>query len=169
MDFATAITTCLKKYATFEGRAPRSEYWYFSLFAFGACLTAMLLDAVVDPQVGGLGVLYALTALGLLLPSISVVVRRLHDTDRSGWWYWLALLPLVGVIILLVWFCQAGTEGENQYGGNPLDHAGEDDTFYQRALSTDLDRLERLAELHAKGALTKEEFESQKAIMFGAR
>ena len=66
------------------------------------------------------GYLYALAALALLLPNLAVLVRRLHDTDRSGWWYWIILVPLIGGILVLVWFCSRGTDGGNRYGADPL-------------------------------------------------
>ncbi|MBB5709685.1 DUF805 domain-containing protein [Sphingomonas xinjiangensis] len=118
MSFTTAIKTCFRKYASFRGRAPRSEFWFFTLFWFGVCFAAIILDTMLgwSGEEAGAGPLYALAAIGLFLPSISVAVRRLHDTDRSGWRYWLVLFPLIGFIFLLVWFCQPGTAGENQYG-----------------------------------------------------
>ena len=124
MNLTTAIKTCFSKYASFEGRASRSEYWFFVLFTIVACIAAMVTDSLIGSSIDGeaYGFIYLLTALALFVPSISVGVRRLHDTDRSGWWYWLFLLPLIGGIVLLVWFCQRGSVGENQYGGDPLDH-----------------------------------------------
>jgi uncharacterized membrane protein YhaH (DUF805 family) len=79
-------------------------------------------EAAAQAEVAGLGYGYAyiLVALGLLLPSLAVLVRRLHDTDRSGWYYWIVLIPLIGSIVLLVWFCSRGTEGSNTYGPDPL-------------------------------------------------
>jgi uncharacterized membrane protein YhaH (DUF805 family) len=79
-------------------------------------------EAAAQAEVAGLayGYAYILVALGLLLPSLSVLVRRLHDTDRSGWYYWIVLIPLIGSIVLLVWFCSRGTEGSNTYGPDPL-------------------------------------------------
>jgi uncharacterized membrane protein YhaH (DUF805 family) len=124
MNLTTAVKTCFRKYASFQGRAPRSEYWFFVLFAIVTGIVAMIADTLIGTSIGGeaYGFIYLLTALALIVPSISVAVRRLHDTDRSGWWYWLVFLPLVGGIVLLVWFCQRGSVGENQYGGDPLDH-----------------------------------------------
>jgi uncharacterized membrane protein YhaH (DUF805 family) len=75
---------------------------------------------VLDAAAGTGYVFYAIAALALFLPSLSVLVRRLHDLNRSGGWYWIALIPLVGGIILLVWMCTEGTSGGNSYGSNPL-------------------------------------------------
>jgi uncharacterized membrane protein YhaH (DUF805 family) len=110
MGFAQAIQSCFRQYATFSGRAPRSEYWYFSLF----CSLVVGVTVVVHPVLAGIA--YA----AIFLPGISVVVRRLHDTDKSGWNYWFALIPIVGAILLLVWFCTKGTDGDNGFGPDPL-------------------------------------------------
>jgi uncharacterized membrane protein YhaH (DUF805 family) len=125
MSFGTAISTCFGKFATFRGRASRSEYWWFYFF----CLICMVGAYVVDLLVGTTvaddkgefagGLFFWLVFLVLVVPQISAVVRRLHDVDRSGWWYWIALVPLVG-IILIVWTCMRGTAGENRFGGDPL-------------------------------------------------
>jgi uncharacterized membrane protein YhaH (DUF805 family) len=112
MDFATAVkTVVMQKYANFSGRAIRSEYWWFAL----AYIIAYLVLAVVD-YVLGIQLLTAILALGLLIPSIAVGVRRLHDLDKSGWWLLLGLIPIVGGLVLLYWFCQPGTPGANQFG-----------------------------------------------------
>lgn len=115
MDFVTAVKTVFKKYATFEGRACRSEYWYFILFIFIASLVLQVVDLAIT---GGL--LYIIFALATLVPCLAVAVRRLHDTDRSGWWYLIGLVPVVGAIVLIVWFCSRGSVGDNSFGADPL-------------------------------------------------
>lgn len=113
MGFSEAVKTCLSKYVTLEGRARRSEYWYFALFAF--------LCSIVLTFIGGLikfPFLGYLASIALFLPSLAVAVRRLHDTDRSGWWYLIGIVPIVGVIWLLVLFC-TDSKPDNQYGPNP--------------------------------------------------
>lgn len=111
----------LKKYADFSGRAQRSEYWYFLLFY----ILITLVLAVVDPLLGsfhgnsGYGLFSSLFTLAMLIPSIAVGVRRLHDIDRSGWWMLMALLPLIGSIVLFVFFVQDSQAGENRFGANP--------------------------------------------------
>lgn len=111
----------LKKYADFSGRAQRSEYWYFLLFY----ILITLVLAVVDPLFGsfhgnsGYGLFSSLFTLAMLIPSIAVGVRRLHDIDRSGWWMLMALLPLIGSIVLFVFFVQDSQAGENRFGANP--------------------------------------------------
>jgi uncharacterized membrane protein YhaH (DUF805 family) len=117
MDFGQAIKTCLNKYATFSGRATRSEYWYFFLFLMIVNIVASVLDSTIF---GDMPVLYLIATLVLLIPSIAAGVRRLHDTDKSGWWLLLGLIPVIGAIVLIVFFCQRGTVGTNQFGPNPL-------------------------------------------------
>ena len=113
--------TVLRKYAVFEGRARRREYWFFVLFYI---LISVVL-AVVDRMLGtydetyGMGALGALFCLGLLIPSIAVGVRRLHDTGRSGWWLLIGFIPLIGMIVLIVFFVLDSQPGTNAYGPNP--------------------------------------------------
>ena len=116
----------LKKYATFSGRARRKEYWFFVLFYVLISIVATVIDSMTgsfDPTMG-MGMLGLLVALALLIPSLAVAVRRLHDTDRSGWWVLLCLIPLIGGIWLLVLLCLDSTPGENQYGPNPKEETG---------------------------------------------
>jgi uncharacterized membrane protein YhaH (DUF805 family) len=110
----------LKKYADFSGRAPRAEYWWFYLLTVVAYIVAMILDSIVGAGgAGGFGLLSIVVMLGLLLPSLAAGVRRLHDTDRSGWWLLIALVPLVGAIVLLVFWVLEGTRGDNRFGPDP--------------------------------------------------
>ena len=111
----------LRQYAVFKGRARRKEYWFFILFN----LIASLLLTVVDFMTGslnaelGMGLLSGLYALAVLIPSLAVTVRRLHDTGRTGWWLLIGLIPLIGAIVLLVFMLLDSQPGENQYGANP--------------------------------------------------
>lgn len=116
MNFGDSIRVCLSKYATFQGRASRSELWFFYLFYVIVLMVAGIIDGIIGTDV----VLYSLATFGLMLPIISATVRRLHDVNRSGWWYWIALVPLVGGIVLLIWLCTRGTAGDNTYGADPL-------------------------------------------------
>jgi uncharacterized membrane protein YhaH (DUF805 family) len=112
----------LKKYAVFSGRARRKEYWMFFLFNIIIALVLVFIDGATGLARGsgiGLGPLYGLYVLATLIPSIAVLVRRLHDTNRSGWWLFLSLVPLIGGIAILVFMCQDSQQGENQYGPNP--------------------------------------------------
>jgi uncharacterized membrane protein YhaH (DUF805 family) len=114
MGFGEAINICFAKYATFSGRATRPEYWYWVLFT----VVAGLVLGIIQFAVWNLGgqILELLFHVAILIPSIAVAVRRLHDLDRSGWWLLLAFVPLVGVIILIVWMCTRGTPGANRFG-----------------------------------------------------
>jgi len=120
MGFAEAISSGLRNYATFSGRAARSEYWWFFLFGLLCSIGGEILDAVT----GGAGLINLAVALGLFLPSLAMAVRRLHDVDRSGWWYLIILIPLIGLIVLLVWFVTRGTVGPNRFGPDPLGGGG---------------------------------------------
>lgn len=117
MKFVEATKHCLQNYANFSGRASRSEYWFFFLFYILAMITGTLLDNIL---LGGNGVFNTLATLGLVLPGIAVGVRRLHDLGKSGWWYLLVLLPLIGSLVLLFWFVQKGQDSTNDFGANPL-------------------------------------------------
>ena len=111
----------LRKYATFTGRARRKEFWFFQLFVLLIAFALTLVDrlfGVFDAE-SGMGLLSGLFSLGMFLPNLAVSVRRLHDTDRSGWWLLLCFLPIIGIIVLLVFFCLDGTRGANRFGDNP--------------------------------------------------
>lgn len=120
MGFGDAIRSCLQKYATFAGRAPRSEFWWFWLFGGLVSAVCGVIDTAILGAPAGEGWLSALAGLALLLPSLAVSVRRLHDIGRSGWWWWIALIPIIGWIVLIVWYCQASQPGTNQFGPDPL-------------------------------------------------
>jgi uncharacterized membrane protein YhaH (DUF805 family) len=115
MSFPDAVRAALTNYVNFSGRARRSEYWYFALFAFLVYVAAFVIDSIL----GTYPLFYLLAAAGLLLPGLAVGVRRLHDTNRTGWFILLGLIPVVGAIILLVFFVAEGTPGDNQYGPSP--------------------------------------------------
>ena len=114
MSFADAVTTVLtKKYADFSGRARRSEYWFFVLAAILVYVVALVIGSVIGNQY-----LYFLCILALIVPTLAVSVRRLHDTNRSGWWLLIGLIPFGG-IALLVFDVTDSEAGTNQYGPSP--------------------------------------------------
>lgn len=113
MNFVQAIQSGFRNYVNFNGRASRSEFWWWMLFALLFQLAAALLF-------GDGSRLDMLATLAVALPSLAVGARRLHDTDRSGWWQLLCFLPIIGMIVLIVWWCRAGTPGENRFGPDPL-------------------------------------------------
>lgn len=119
MSFQDAVRSCLTKYVDFSGRAGRSEYWWFALFNLLVSLVAGVLDGIFGTGSGGVGLIESLAGLALLLPSLAVAVRRLHDTSRSGWWLLIGVIPIVGWIVLLVFYVQS-SHPANRYGPPPL-------------------------------------------------
>jgi uncharacterized membrane protein YhaH (DUF805 family) len=126
MDFVSAVKKVLQEnYMNFEGRASRSEYWWFLLFVILAEVAIAILAGVLGGILGDAGtefgmLLYAVFGLAVILPALGVTVRRLHDTDRSGWFIFIGLVPVIGPILLIVWYCTSGTPGANRFGANPL-------------------------------------------------
>lgn len=117
--FKECVTT---KFATFSGRARRREFWLFGLFTWiVSCLLQIVSVAAADSVALNVLVTVAslLFSLFIFIPGLALDVRRLHDTGRSGWWLLICLLPIIGAIVLLVFFCKAGTVGENEYGPDP--------------------------------------------------
>jgi uncharacterized membrane protein YhaH (DUF805 family) len=123
MSFQDAVKVCLtQKYAGFSGRARRSEYWWFFLFNLLVGVVASVIDSILGTRYGsGTGLVQTLVQLALLIPGIAVGVRRLHDTGRSGWWLLIGLVPIVGWVILIIFFAQ-DSQGENQYGPSPKEY-----------------------------------------------
>ncbi|MFG1401925.1 DUF805 domain-containing protein [Xanthobacter sediminis] len=144
MDFITAVKTCLSKYAVFQGRASRSEFWWFELFLLLVALAvpfivALLFGGVMTEHMsaeamgetghgwgmmwgvgGAAGAIPHLVNLALFLPALGVTVRRLHDVGRSGWWVLLMAVPLIGFLVLLFWFVQPSEPRANAHGPQPL-------------------------------------------------
>jgi uncharacterized membrane protein YhaH (DUF805 family) len=126
MGLGEAIQSGFRKYADFSGRASRSEYWWWALFAFLVYVVARVLDELIFPgsgRFGGsymtFGILSGIIGLALFLPNWAVAVRRLHDTDRSAWWALLSLVPIIGAIVLLIFLASSGTPGVNRFGLPP--------------------------------------------------
>jgi uncharacterized membrane protein YhaH (DUF805 family) len=120
MNFGQAISAGFSNYVGFSGRAIRSEYWYWVLFTVIGMIATSIIDIVV-----GVSVTEPLFSLATILPSLAVGVRRLHDLDRSGWWVLLVFIPLIGAIVLIVWYCSRGTPGTNSFGADPLPTVGQ--------------------------------------------
>ncbi|MFL6161851.1 MAG: DUF805 domain-containing protein [Jatrophihabitantaceae bacterium] len=119
MGFADAVRSVFSKYVVFSGRARRSEFWWFALFT----LILYILVGIIDAAIGS-SALLIIVVLALLLPSLAVTVRRLHDTGRAGWWILISLVPFIGGIILLVFECQDSQPGVNAFGPSPKDPGG---------------------------------------------
>lgn len=125
MGFFEAVGVCFSKYAVWSGRARRSEYWWFALFCLIVSFIIAMIDAAVFPQFissnamqgGPFSFVFTLVTF---LPSLGVLIRRLHDLERSGWWFWLVLIPIVGWIVLFVFMVSEGTRGRNYYGEDPV-------------------------------------------------
>lgn len=119
MKFTESVKTVYSKYATFSGRATRSEYWWFVLFLYATILCVVLLGVATGidkPFLALIGIFVALS----FIPIVALCVRRLHDIGKSGWWIFLGFVPYIGEIILFI-FSVMGSDGENEYGPDPFD------------------------------------------------
>lgn len=121
LSFTDAVRQVFNKYATFKGRARRSEYWWFILFYCLVLIAAALLDNLFGITIERTfyGAIYCIAALVLFLPNLTVTVRRLHDINKSGWNILWGIIPLIGSILLIVWCCQDSQAEANQYGESP--------------------------------------------------
>jgi uncharacterized membrane protein YhaH (DUF805 family) len=122
MTFTDSVRSCINKYATFSGRASRSEFWWFWLFIFIVQIVSLTIFSVIGYLLGGydgctisLSICSVLCILLLTVPYLSVLVRRLHDTNHSGWWYFISLIPLIGTIWMIILLATDSDE-ENKYG-----------------------------------------------------
>lgn len=124
MNFGQAIATGFGNYVKFSGRACRSEYWYWTLFMMIVGAVSYYVDVnifeVDFSEEDAVGPMQAVTSLILFLPSLGVAIRRLHDIGRSGWWFLIVAVPLVGVIVLILWACKAGDPDANRFGPSPF-------------------------------------------------
>lgn len=121
MNFVQAIQSGFKNYVKFDGRARRSEYWWFFLFQI---IVLLIPDIMMQGEIahGAMGIgagLYGIGALVFFLPALGLGFRRLHDTNRSAWWLLISLIPLIGAIVLIVFLASPGTAGPNKYGADP--------------------------------------------------
>ena len=121
MDFVSAISTCMvKKYADFSGRASRSEFWFFTLFLFLAGFVSAIIDMMIlNFHPDDIGPINLIVTVITLIPAIAVAARRLHDVNQSGWWQ-LIILTFIGIPIYLYWVISRGTNGNNDYGADPI-------------------------------------------------
>ena len=142
----------LKKYAVFDGRAHRTEFWLFFLFSF---IISFFLGVIVG-LVGSLWFITTLYALAVLIPGLAVSVRRLHDTNRSGWWILTGLVPILGWIALLIFYVEDSRPGANQYGPNPKGIQATQPT------QTVDERLRQLELLRSRGTITLQEYEERR-------
>jgi uncharacterized membrane protein YhaH (DUF805 family) len=118
MSFTQAIASGFQNYVNFSGRAARSEFWFWTLFAVLVSIVTGLIDLALFRSLD-FSPLQSLAGLALFLPGLAVSIRRLHDLDRTGWWF-LLVFTVIGAIVLLVWNCMRGTIGPNRFGPDPL-------------------------------------------------
>jgi uncharacterized membrane protein YhaH (DUF805 family) len=123
MTFQEAVRSGFSNYADFRGRASRSEFWWWQVFLVLGGIVAAVLDISANTSLVGGSPLETLFWIATIIPDLAVTVRRLHDTDSSGWWILLALIPLIGMIVLIVWWCLEGSKGDNRFGADPLQPA----------------------------------------------
>jgi uncharacterized membrane protein YhaH (DUF805 family) len=132
MGFVEAVRSVYRNFFNFQGRARRSEYWWFFLFNILAGIVIGIVEVALGLGAGTMssgpgevsmnfagGPLSIIWSLVNIIPGIAVGIRRLHDTDRSGWWTFIALIPLIGFILLIVWYASNGTAGSNRFGNDP--------------------------------------------------
>ena len=167
----------LKKYATFSGRATRSEYWYFVLIYSIIYTILMGIDFAIGTfskqlmENGSfLGFLSTAYSLILFLPSLAVTVRRLHDINKSAWWVLLIFVPIIGFILLVVYLCTNSKE-DNKYGINLKNLVDEEqkDNFTSESSNSVITQLEKLSKLKEEGVLTQEEFDTQKQQILNSK
>jgi len=123
MNFFEAISSGFRNYVGFSGRAMRSEYWYWFLFTILLAIVTVGIDYAIfgdTMATSAVSPVNSIASLATFLPSLAVGIRRLHDRDQTGWWILLGLIPVIGWIILIVWFCMRGTVGPNRFGPDPL-------------------------------------------------
>ena len=124
MNFSQAVSSFFARWKDFNGRSSRSEYWWATFFVILTSIFTNILTLFLglSPSIVAIIVLLLIVIFSLFLTiaSLALVVRRLHDTNKSGWWY-LIIFTIIGILPLLYWYCKKGDEGENRFGSNPLD------------------------------------------------
>ena len=120
MNFVEAVQSVFSNFLNFRGRARRSEFWYFFLFVFVISFILGVIQILIWGQ--DANYLTGIFSLIILIPNIAVSIRRLHDTGRSGFWYLIGFIPIIGTIILIIWYCQDSEPGDNKYGPNPKEY-----------------------------------------------
>lgn len=112
MSIGQSVSTVLKNYAVFRGRASRPEFWWYYL----VYIIVAIIIGLIDQAIGANNVLTGIYVLALFLPTLAVIFRRLHDSDKRGWWILIQLIPIVGTIVMLVFLASKGTPGDNRFG-----------------------------------------------------
>lgn len=162
----SAYLDAMRRYATFSGRSTRKEFWCYHLVLLGLAIAGLIIDVAIagprEPQ----PLVSALIIMGHYVPSLAVIVRRLHDLGKSGWLVLTCLIPLVGIVAFVVIGSTPSEDGATDFPGSrdqrtapPLPRSGSDQQ---------IQRIEKLAALHSSGAITTEEFETMKAAVIGS-
>ncbi|MBO6183503.1 MAG: DUF805 domain-containing protein [Chryseobacterium sp.] len=127
----------LNQYADFSGRARRTEYWMYLLFNMIFLIVATILDNVLGLKFNSespYGFIYLIYSIAVFIPGLAVFVRRMHDIDKSGWWFFIAFIPIVGAIWLIILCAIEGTPGTNEYGVNPKENFNEINEIGQKEI-----------------------------------
>lgn len=119
MSFQDAVKICLNKYTDFNGRARRSEYWWWVLFTVIVSIIASIIDAIIGTRSGSFGLIEGIATLAFLLPSLAVGARRLHDVGMTGWLQLIAIIPIIGALVLIFGFYIRDSQPDNKYGPSP--------------------------------------------------
>jgi len=161
----TAYFDAMRRYATFKGRSTRSQFWLYHLGVLVLAIVGFIIDIAIAGPLGPEPVVSAVVIIAHYIPSLAIIVRRLHDTDKSGWLVLVCVIPLVGLIAFIVFGCMASTPGTNRFGA-PVGG----DLTVAAATGTKVERIEKLAALRASGALSDAEFRKMKGdILADAR
>jgi len=160
----TAYLDAMRRYATFKGRSTRTQYWLYHLGVLVLAIVGWVIDIAISGPRGPEPLVSAVIVIAHYIPSLAIIVRRLHDTDKSGWLVLVCLIPLIGIIAFIVFGCVASTQGANRFGA-PVGG----DPNIGAAAGAKVERIEKLASLRASGAISDAEFEKMKAdILSGA-
>lgn len=164
MGFIQSITTCFDKYATFSGRASRSEFWWFYLFVTVFGWITILVDSFV--VVNDIGVMNLIFELAVIIPTLAVGARRYHDINKSGWWQ-LAVFTIILLPVVIYWYAKKGDANKNRYDTDEgFSTAGEaigaETLAHTETTSDNLSTLEKLYEMKEKGAITEQEYQMKK-------
>ena len=119
MNIQEAVKSGFDHFFNWKGRASRPAFWWLYLANFIVVFIAAFIDGLIGINTVGGGFLYWIAIIAFFFPVLSATIRRLHDTGRSGWWWWIQIIPIIGFIVMLVFLCSASEEGKNKYGPNP--------------------------------------------------
>lgn len=170
----TAYLDAMRRYAAFSGRSTRSQFWLYHLTLLALALTGFIIDIAIAGPAGPEPRVSAVLVIAHYIPSLAIIVRRLHDSNRSGWLVLLCLIPLIGIIAFIAFGCTASTLGTNRFGpatdkGSPSATRARDGGSVDGPAPSAVERLEKAAALHAGGAITDTEFAKVKAAIIEDR